>query len=105
METDRGEYKSEDISDNDSILADSKYEDLDMLDVTTSFGPELEKFAQAESGLSKVQITSEPEQAEWASSMQLIILPSECCKDHRRRFESQQWQAQCAKEDEKKFQG
>lgn len=64
METDRGEYKSEDISDNDSILADSNDEDSDMPDVTTSFGPELEKFAQAESGLSKDQITSEPEQAE-----------------------------------------
>lgn len=64
METDRGEYKSEDISDNAFILADSNDEDSDMLDVTTSFGPEPEKFAQAKSGLSKDQITSEPEQAE-----------------------------------------
>ena len=50
METDRDEYESEDISDNDSILADFNDEDSDMPDVTASFEPELEKSAQAEFG-------------------------------------------------------
>ena len=73
MGTEEGEYESEDISNNDSVLADFNDEDSYIPDVTASFEAGLEKFAKATSGPSKDQITSEPNQAEWTSSMQLTI--------------------------------
>ena len=74
MEMDKSGYESsEDISDNDSGLADFNDEDLDMPDVTAPFEAELEKFAKAKSAQSKDQTTPEPKKAEWASSMQLSI--------------------------------
>ena len=73
METDKGEYESEALADNDSVVADFNDEDLDMPDVTAPFEAELKRFAKAKSGSSKLRITSEQGKAEWASSTQLTI--------------------------------
>ena len=71
MQTDKDEYESEDIPDNDSVRAEFNDEDLLVPDVTASFDAELKRFVNAKSGSSKDQITSEPNKIEWTSSMQL----------------------------------